>query len=151
MIIFNISWNQKKVSWCIIENDHNFERTENRATVSLKWTVFSRFVIEVIQLKIRLCQTKKPSSNGQISKFQVHYVLCVTLTEEYLWSSRLRWKMGWRRCQNLILAVLAKRTPRILSSQWIPNVVPLLNPNRTLLRVPKFVQYLVCSLKRSLQ
>ena len=34
MIIFN------KVSWCIIENDHSFERTEDRVTVFLKWTDF---------------------------------------------------------------------------------------------------------------
>ena len=27
-----ISWNQNKVSWCVIENDHDFERTEDRAT-----------------------------------------------------------------------------------------------------------------------
>ena len=43
MIIFNntyISWNQNKVGWCIIENDNNFERTEDRATVFLKWMDF---------------------------------------------------------------------------------------------------------------
>ena len=26
--------------WCCIENDHNFERNEDRATVFLKWTDF---------------------------------------------------------------------------------------------------------------
>ena len=32
---FEIIWplNQNKVSWCYIENDHNFERNEDRATV----------------------------------------------------------------------------------------------------------------------
>ena len=35
---YNMSWNQNKVNWCIIENDHNFERTEDPATVFLKWT-----------------------------------------------------------------------------------------------------------------
>ena len=38
---YNISWNHNKVSWCIIENDHNFERTEDRATVIWKWTDFT--------------------------------------------------------------------------------------------------------------
>ena len=38
MIIFN--WNQNKVSWCIIENDHDFERNEGCVTVFLKWTDF---------------------------------------------------------------------------------------------------------------
>ena len=28
--------NQNKVSWCYIENDHNFERNDDRATVFLK-------------------------------------------------------------------------------------------------------------------
>ena len=32
-------WNQNIVSWCIIENDHNFERTENVATVLLIWKI----------------------------------------------------------------------------------------------------------------
>ena len=39
MIIFK--WNQNKVSWCIIENDHNFDQNENRVTVFLKWTDFT--------------------------------------------------------------------------------------------------------------
>ena len=33
--------NQNKVSWCCIENDNDFERNEDRATVFLKWTDFS--------------------------------------------------------------------------------------------------------------
>ena len=33
---YNISWHQNKVSCCYIENDHNFERNEDRATVFLK-------------------------------------------------------------------------------------------------------------------
>ena len=39
MIIFN--WNQNKVSWCIIENDHNFEQNEDLVTVFLKWMDFN--------------------------------------------------------------------------------------------------------------
>ena len=39
MIIFN------KVSWCIIENDHNFEKTEDRATVFIKWMDFRSKII----------------------------------------------------------------------------------------------------------
>ena len=42
MIIFN--WNQNKVSWCIIGNDHNLEQNEDRETVFLKWTDFSRII-----------------------------------------------------------------------------------------------------------
>ena len=33
--------NQNKVSWCI-ENDHNFERNEDRANFLLKWTDFRK-------------------------------------------------------------------------------------------------------------
>ena len=36
-------------SWFIIENYHNFERTENRATVSLKWTNFMWFHAQLTQ------------------------------------------------------------------------------------------------------
>jgi hypothetical protein len=35
-----MSWNQNKVSLCYIENDHNFESTEDGATVFWKWTDF---------------------------------------------------------------------------------------------------------------
>ena len=37
-----ISWLCLNFSWCYIENGHNFERTEDRATVFLKWMDFSR-------------------------------------------------------------------------------------------------------------
>ena len=37
---FNISWFCFDVSWCCIENDHNFKRNEDYATVFLKWTGF---------------------------------------------------------------------------------------------------------------
>ena len=40
MIIFN--WKQNKVSWRIIENDHNFEQNEDHVTVFLKWTDFKK-------------------------------------------------------------------------------------------------------------
>ena len=36
-VIISKSRNQNKVSWCIIENDHNFERTEDCATVFLNF------------------------------------------------------------------------------------------------------------------
>ena len=39
--VYYISWNQNKVNWCIIENYHNFERTEGCTTVFLKWTDFN--------------------------------------------------------------------------------------------------------------
>ena len=38
----NISCHQNKVSWCYIENDHNFERNEDCATVFLKRTDFNK-------------------------------------------------------------------------------------------------------------
>ena len=37
---YNISWLCFDLSWWYIENDHNFERNEDRATVFLKWTDF---------------------------------------------------------------------------------------------------------------
>ena len=42
MIIFN--WNQNKVSWCISENDHNFEQNEDCVTVFLQWTDFREII-----------------------------------------------------------------------------------------------------------
>ena len=33
VVIFNITSAEIKISWCIIENDHNFERTEDLTTV----------------------------------------------------------------------------------------------------------------------
>ena len=57
---YHISWNQNKVNWCIIENDHNFERNENPAIVFLKWTDFSsleRKYGELISIKIYACQS----------------------------------------------------------------------------------------------
>ena len=41
-IIFNFSWLCFDFSWCYIEKDHNFERTEDSATVFLKWTDFEQ-------------------------------------------------------------------------------------------------------------
>ena len=38
--------------WCYIENDNDFERNENRATVFLKWTDFSDLKILGLQPQI---------------------------------------------------------------------------------------------------
>ena len=40
---YYVSLNQNKVSWCIIEKNKNFERTEDCANVFLKWTDFMDF------------------------------------------------------------------------------------------------------------
>ena len=40
---YYISWLCFDVSWCCIENDYNFERNEDRATVFLKWADFNTF------------------------------------------------------------------------------------------------------------
>ena len=39
---YNISWLCFDVSWCCIENYHNFERNDDCATVFLKWKDFNR-------------------------------------------------------------------------------------------------------------
>ena len=48
---YNISWLCFDVSWCCIENYHNFERNEDRATVFLKWTDFSNFLEDGAKVK----------------------------------------------------------------------------------------------------
>ena len=51
---YNISRHPNKVSWCCIENYHNFERNEYRATVFLKWTDFRTYDIISVSLAIFL-------------------------------------------------------------------------------------------------
>ena len=54
VVIFNT--NQNKVSWCYIENYHNFERNEDRETVFLKWTNFSCSLQNAFHLVYWLCR-----------------------------------------------------------------------------------------------
>ena len=62
--VHNINWNQIKISWCIIKNDHYFERTEDRATVFWNWTDFS---IQLKSLHFILIEKKNVSFSYKIS------------------------------------------------------------------------------------
>ena len=46
-----ISWLCFDFRWCIIENHHDFDRTEDRTTVFLEWTDFN-FDIKIVQFDV---------------------------------------------------------------------------------------------------
>ena len=77
---------KNKVSWCIIENDHNFDKTEDHTTVFLKWTDFraQNSMYHIILLYIKIWRrSAKMSLNVHISKICVVGVV-----------SEGRWNLG---------------------------------------------------------
>ena len=53
MIIFNNTSAEiktKSADVFIIEDDHNFERTEDHATVILKWTDFTEYIMQDLNI-----------------------------------------------------------------------------------------------------
>ena len=84
----DINWNQNKVSWCIIENDHNFERSEDRATLFLKWTDLNTNIKKIFW------------KNYNQTYVNFHFKLHVCILFRYIYNFRLE--------QNAISTVTSK-------------------------------------------
>ena len=82
---YYVSLNQNKVSWCIIENDPNFERNEDRATVFIKWTDLVTILKALLAMfcvlgwnffiTVNVCQNDMSLGLCVVNKLQVHAFL----------------------------------------------------------------------------
>ena len=106
--------NQHIVSWCYIENDYNFERNEDRATVFLKWTDFRRVLsrswnesskveFNFESYKIYLLQSIKKINNVHVLKIIIfwHFLLLLLLYSSLL--SHLKLPHFMKRASNFFL------------------------------------------------
>ena len=74
---YSVSWHQNKVSWCYAENDHNFERYGDRATVFLKWTDFTSALLD------KNCSTQHWQKCNFCSKIEVKLITVMKALIEF--------------------------------------------------------------------